>query len=156
MAPAKFRTRFLITGAVASGVVVGLFAIGALSGRWPMLGTRTAESAGPPVPSRTVERAEQQSAACANCGVVESIRTVEVRGDAHSAESQSELGRGRGNAVATVVGASNSQDTGAKRVTYRVTARMEDGSYRTVSQAAPPAVAIGAEIRVVDGAVVPR
>jgi hypothetical protein len=66
--------------------------------------------------------------ACASCGRVEAIRTVVVAGGAD----------------------------GAKRTVYRVTVRMDDGSYRTLSQAGPPAVAVGEAVRITDGAVVRR
>jgi outer membrane lipoprotein SlyB len=39
---------------------------------------------------------------------------------------------------------------------YRVTVRLDDGSYRTLSQAAPPSIVVGGKVRIVDGAVVPR
>jgi outer membrane lipoprotein SlyB len=39
-----------------------------------------------------------------------------------------------------------------KRLVYRVTVRMDDGSFRTLSQAAPPAFAVGDKVRVVQGA----
>ena len=64
--------------------------------------------------------------ACASCGRVEAIRTVLVAGG----------------------------PDGARRTVYRVTVRMDDGSYRTLSQASPPAVAVGEAVRITDGAVV--
>jgi hypothetical protein len=63
---------------------------------------------------------------CASCGKVETIRTVIVTGT----------------------------PDGAKRTVYRVTVRMDDGSYRTLSQATPPSVAVGEMVRITDGAVV--
>jgi hypothetical protein len=65
-------------------------------------------------------------AACANCGTVEAIRTVMVAGPAD----------------------------GTKRPVYRITVRMDDGSFRTLSQATPPSVAVGETVRITDGAVV--
>ena len=43
-----------------------------------------------------------------------------------------------------------------KHYTYRITVRMEDGTFRTVSQSQPPAVAVGDKVRVADGVVVVR
>ena len=63
---------------------------------------------------------------CASCGTVEAIRTVVVAGGAD----------------------------GAKRTVYRITVRMDDGSFRTLSQAMPPSVAVGEAVRITDGAVV--
>lgn len=150
----RFRIGFqpivIGTVAVAAGAIVL-----ALAGRVSTPGGRTSEPARPASVGGGEPRSEGGAVrrSCAHCGVVESIRVVEVRGDL-GADNQ--VGRGRGNAVATAVGAYSGHDAGAKRVAYRVTVRMEDGSYRTLSQAGPPAVAIGAEVRVVDGVVTPR
>ncbi len=61
---------------------------------------------------------------CTICGTVEAIRTVEVRGDASGIQA------------------------------YRVTVRMDDGSYRAVSLASPPGFALGDKVRVVEGKLV--
>ena len=66
------------------------------------------------------------SVACASCGTVEAIRTVMVPGG----------------------------PDGAKRTVYRITVRMDDGSFRTLSQGLPPSVAVGEAVRINDGAVV--
>src|SRR5262245_12684670 len=90
------------------------------------------------VPSRKAAEAQAVSAkpadaepqrvgsACASCGTVEAIRTVVVAG----------------------------APDGAKRTVYRITVRMDDGSFRTLSQASPPSVAVGEAVRITDGAVV--
>ena len=90
-------------------------------------------------PARSPERSEAASAkgpdaaprlgagsSCASCGTVEAIRTVVVASGAD----------------------------GAKRTVYRITVRMDDGSFRTLSQALPPSVAVGEAVRITDGAVV--
>ena len=90
-------------------------------------------------PSRSAEQPESATAkghdagprralgvGCANCGTVEAIRTVMVAGPAD----------------------------GTKRTVYRITVRMDDGSFRTLSQSTPPAVAVGEAVRITDGAVV--
>jgi outer membrane lipoprotein SlyB len=41
-----------------------------------------------------------------------------------------------------------------KRYSYRVKVRMDDGTYRAVSQISAPAVEVGERVRVVDGTVV--
>jgi hypothetical protein len=66
------------------------------------------------------------ASSCASCGTVEAIRAVVV---------------------------ANGSD-GAKRTVYRITVRMDDGSFRTLSQALPPSVAVGEAVRITDGAVV--
>jgi hypothetical protein len=82
--------------------------------------------------------------ACATCGVVESVREV---GGKRAAGVEVRL-------VAS--GTPGDAVLETKRVSYRVTVRMDDGSYRTLSQPAPPAVAVGDPVRVADGAVVTR
>ena len=90
-------------------------------------------------PARSPERSEAVPAkgadagsrfaggsSCASCGTVEAIRTVVVASGAD----------------------------GAKRTVYRITVRMDDGSFRTLSQALPPSVAVGEAVRITDGAVV--
>ena len=73
---------------------------------------------------------------CTLCGTVESIRTVEVR-DEGGAASASEIDK-----------------SAKKRYAHRVTIRMDDGSYRTMSLAEPPALAVGDKVRVVEGKLV--
>jgi outer membrane lipoprotein SlyB len=149
MTEARFRIRFqpgAVIGAVA--LVVSLVLFATLSGRGWAPSARTTQSVAPPTASAATDVRSERGQACANCGVVESIRVMGVRGDG-SQDGQ----LGRGNAVATLVDAYNGQDASVKRAAYRVTVRMEDGSYRTLSQATPPALAIGAEVRIVDGVV---
>jgi hypothetical protein len=64
---------------------------------------------------------------CATCGRVEVIRVAQVTSRDGSAE---------------------------KRTAYRVTVRMEDGSFRTISQGSPPSVAVGERVKVANGGVV--
>jgi outer membrane lipoprotein SlyB len=74
-----------------------------------------------------------QSSSCALCGTVESIRTVELRDEA---------------------GAATAAAGGPARYAYRVTVRMDDGSFRTVSLSSPPTLAVGDKVRVVEGRLV--
>jgi outer membrane lipoprotein SlyB len=73
-----------------------------------------------------------------------------------------ESGRGGGRTAATVVGAGAGAYTGneiekhlKKSVRYRVRVRMDDGSYRTLHQAAQPGYAVGQKVRVTEMGVVP-
>ena len=43
-----------------------------------------------------------------------------------------------------------------KRYSYRVTVRMDDGTFRTVSQSSSPAVTVGERVRIANGVVVAR
>lgn len=127
--------------------------------------------------SRTTTRAATPAspattaATCANCGVVESVRQVEVKGSGSGlgavaggitgAVVGNQIGRGNGNTAMTILGAAGGAFAGneieknvKKQVTWRVTIRMDDGSYRTVSQSSP--VNVGEKVRVVNGALVAR
>jgi hypothetical protein len=111
--------------------VVGAVAAVALAGVAALvtLGpSQTADKPGAAIAQATPDAATRRAAesTCPSCGRVEAIRTVVVTGG----------------------------PDGAKRTVYRVTVRMDDGSYRTLSQAAPPSVAVGEAVRISDGAVV--
>jgi len=106
---------------------------------------------------------------CALCGTVESIRTVEVRDEAGGAGAAAggpggagageQTVGGSGTAV-TLLGAggaiagSEIEKNVKKRYAYRVTVRMDDGSFRTISLSSPPTFAIGDKVRVVEGKLV--
>lgn len=140
------RPQALIVGAV----VVALLSLAAVvtlrsTGTSPKDGepaTKTAVEARPaPTSDARPERGATRETApvpssCTTCGTVEAIRTVELRGDA--------------------AGAQELDQHLSKRVVYRVTVRLDDGSYRTLSQVAPPSIVVGGKVRIVDGAVVPR
>jgi hypothetical protein len=88
-------------------------------------------------PERGATRESAPAAAsCPSCGIVEAIRTIELRGDG--------------------AGAQELDQHAPKRVVYRVTVRLDDGSYRTLSQPTPPSIAVGGKVRIMDGAVVAR
>ena len=103
---------------------VALVGVAAVIGLAPSRSAEQPESAPAKGPDAGPRRA--LGAACANCGTVEAIRTVMVPGQAD----------------------------GTKRTVYRITVRMDDGSFRTLSQSTPPAVAVGEAVRITDGAVV--
>jgi outer membrane lipoprotein SlyB len=119
------------------------------------------------VRSRSVEVAAE----CSNCGVVESIREVEVRGQGTGLGMAvggvaggllgNQVGHGGGRAVATVAGAAGGAFVGNEiekksrtHTAYRITVRMEDGTYRTVTHRSHPGYAVGERVKVVDGMIV--
>jgi hypothetical protein len=141
------RSHALILGAAAIVALLSLAAVVAMSGfggakkesepaaKGAVEARPAAMSDARPERGATREGASAP-ASCASCGTVEAIRTLEVRGDpAGSQELEQHLSR---------------------RVVYRVTVRLDDGSYRTLSQATPPSIAVGEKVRIVDGAVVAR
>jgi outer membrane lipoprotein SlyB len=108
---------------------------------------------------------------CASCGTVEAIRIFEVRGNvtglrAGAGGSGGALNgndRGSGKGGLTTLGAgdgalagSEIENNAQKRVRYRVTVRMDDASFRTVSQSTAPSVAVGDRVRIANGALVAR
>ena len=110
-------------------------------------------------------------ASCRDCGVVESINAVEVKGEGSGAGAIGgalvggilghQVGSGRGRTAATVVGAGagayagNEIEKNAKKSTrYQVRVRMNDGTYRTFHESAQPALAIGQKVRVTEQGIV--
>ncbi len=110
-------------------------------------------------------------AACHDCGVIESIRAVEVKGEGSGVGAiggavvggvlGNQVGRGSGRTVATVVGAGAGAYAGheieknvKKAVSYQVRVRMNDGTYRTYYESSQPALAIGQKVRVTEQGVI--
>ena len=173
------KTHPLLLGAGASVMVVSLAGAAAIAGLLPAARSDKTDppaQASAPVADgahRVPPKLAAYSNECAACGTVESIRTVELRGDATGlgavaggltgAVVGNQIGRGNGNTAMTILGAAGGALAGneieknvKKRYAYRVTVRMDDGSYRSLSQSGPPAVAIGEHVRIVNGAVVAR
>ena len=162
------RIHPLIAGPAASVVVIaGLVGIGAVKGWLPGGPSLKQADARPAEPGRKLI----QPSSCAVCGTVESIWTVEVRdeaggagaaagGSAGAGAGEQTVGGSRGTAV-TLLGAAGAAISGneieknvKKRYAYRVTVRMDDGSFRTVSLSAPPTLAVGDKVRLVEGKLV--
>ena len=104
-------------------------------------------------------------AACSDCGVVESIRTVETKGQGSGLGAiggavvggilGNQVGRGSGRTAATVVGAgagayagNEIEKTSKNSVSYQVRVRMSDGSIRTLYERSAPALSVGQKVRV--------
>ena len=113
----------------------------------------------PPAASRGV---------CADCGVVQSVRYVEQKGEASGVGAVAggviggvlghQIGSGRGNTVATIAGAGAGAYAGHqieknknKKSAWNVTLRMDDGRTRTFTYGAQPTVHEGERVRLVDG-----
>jgi outer membrane lipoprotein SlyB len=157
------RVNPLVAGAAVTVMAFSVLGIAAITGLLPGALSQKAADMAPGALT------DHQSAACPSCGTVESIRSVEVRGDATGLGAVAggltgavvghQMGNGRGNTAMTVIGAAGGAYAGNeieknvnKRVAYRVTVRMDDGSFRTVSEATAPAFAVGDKVRVVQGA----
>ena len=115
---------------------------------------------------------DQARVGCAECGVVESVSLVEVKGDKPNVLGTiaggliggvlgNQVGGGSGKDLATVVGAvggayagnriENSQD---KVRVHRVLVRLDSGGTRSVDYAADPELKVGAAVRVDNGVIV--
>lgn len=110
------------------------------------------------------------AATCAECGVVESVREIDTKGQGTGLGVVgggvlggllgNQVGGGRGKDVMTVVGAVGGAVAGnevEKRVkatkSYEITVRLNDGSSRVISQASPPAWRPGDKVKVIDGTI---
>ena len=150
----------MIAGVVASVMILSLIWVGAITWVLPdaQEDAQPAEAARRPAPAGN----------CALCGTVESIWTVEVRGEPGAGAVPGEFagaatgtGREGGNTATTILGAvggafagSELEKNARKRRAYRVTVRMDDGSFRTISLSSPPAFNVGDKVRVVEGRLV--
>ena len=118
--------------------------------------------------SQPPSRARQAARLCVNCGVVEAINQVEVKGDGSylgmiaggvaGALLGSQVGHGAGTTVAEVAGAAGGAYAGKeieKRMKttkhYEVLVRLENGGTKTISYAAHPGFAVGAKVKVENG-----
>ncbi|MBE0625256.1 MAG: glycine zipper 2TM domain-containing protein [Burkholderiales bacterium] len=110
------------------------------------------------------------AAACAECGVIESVREIAAKGQGSGLGAVggavvggllgNQVGGGRGQDVMTVVGAVGGAVAGnevEKRVkatkSYEVTVRLNDGSSRVISQTSAPSWRTGDKVRIVNGAI---
>jgi outer membrane lipoprotein SlyB len=115
----------------------------------------------------------QIAAACPQCGVIESIRTVETKGQASGvgavaggvagAVVGSQFGRGTGRTALGVLGAAGGAYAGheiekniKKTTSWSIGVRMEDGSFRTVSRPSQPVFTVGEKVKILNGALVAR
>jgi outer membrane lipoprotein SlyB len=107
------------------------------------------------------------AARCTDCGVVDSVRAVEVKGDGSGLGAVAggvlggvlghQVGGGNGRTAMTVVGAGAGAYAGneveknmKKNVSYEIRVRMDDNSYRTF-HAAHADVGVGQRVKVRDG-----
>ena len=113
-------------------------------------------------------QAANQQPICRDCGIVESMREVEKKGDASGVGAVAggigglilgrQVGNGTGQRIAGVLGAAGGAFAGHQieknmktTKSYEVYVRMEDGSYRTVPMATQPAFRTGERVRLVNG-----
>lgn len=126
----------------------------------------------PVVPARPAAEAPRSIAqvapACRNCGVVDSIREIKVKGEGTGVGAVggavvggllgNMVGAGRGKALATVAGAvggglgGNAIEKNVRStVEHRMVVRLDDGTTRAFTQANPFPYGVGERIRIVNG-----
>jgi outer membrane lipoprotein SlyB len=110
---------------------------------------------------------------CADCGVVEAVQEVQVKGQTTGvgavaggvggAVVGNQFGHGGSKTLSRVLGAvggavlGNAVEKNARTTTqYEVAVRMEDGSRRTLTSEQPPAWHAGDKVRLVDDKLQPR
>ena len=165
----SLHTAVLVGGIAVSAALLGLGFFFIVTDRSPSAQSQkwgaTAASGG-----ETNSGYSAKASNCAICGTVESIRTVEVRAEADSIKSgefpdsppSGRAGQGSGKNTMTILGAaggffsgsSDAESDARKRNAYRVTVRMDDGSYRTLSLSSPPTFTVGDKVRVIEGKLV--
>ena len=143
----------------------------ALSGGDPVASSAPATA---PVAKAAVSRPRvtaSAAAACHDCGVIESIRVVEVEGKGSGLGAiggavvggilGNQVGRGNGRTAATVVGAGAGAYAGHeieknvnKTARYQVRVRMNDSTYRTFYENTQPGLVVGQKVRVTEQGVV--
>lgn len=138
------------------------------------LASRSGEAVNAPAPESTSTRpraAARGGASCSDCGVVESIRAVENKGQGSGVGAVAggvvggvlgnQFGHGGGRTAMTVVGAGAGAFAGNeveknmnRTVSYQVRVRMNDGTYRTVQERSRPPFNIGQKVRVTNHGIV--
>jgi outer membrane lipoprotein SlyB len=135
----------LLVAVAASVTIACLIGLSAYTGMLP--GSRAPmRDEGPVLRSES-----KQPATCALCGTIESIKTVEVvdeAGGSPGAVAPSALDT-QGGSVGT-----EAERNARRRLVFRVTLRMDDGSFRAISLSSPPAFSVGDKVRVVEGRLV--
>jgi outer membrane lipoprotein SlyB len=108
------------------------------------------------------------SAPCDTCGVVESVRHVEKQGEGSGVGLVAggvvggvlgnQIGAGRGNTAATILGAGagayagNQIEKNAKKKSYWVVGvRLDNGSQKSITSGAQPAFKQGDRVKIIDG-----
>lgn len=108
---------------------------------------------------------------CRECGVVESVKPVEVKGESTGAGAVvgglaglivgNQIGQKKGRTLAKIAGAAggaylgNEIEKNAKKaVQYQVTIRMDDGTQQTITRASDDGLTAGSRVKIIDGAIV--
>jgi outer membrane lipoprotein SlyB len=172
------NTKPLVIIAAISVIVLSLVGVAAITGILPSaISQQKTESEAKAKTNKSLQnqnKAQHKVAnACANCGVIESIKTIETKGEGTGlgavaggvagAVVGNQFGNGNGRTAMTVAGAAGGAYAGneiekhvKRTVKYQINVRMEDGTIRTTSQDTQPGFAVGEKVKIIDGAIVAR
>jgi outer membrane lipoprotein SlyB len=157
----------IIFSVVGIAIVTGLMP-NARSGNEPAAFSEPAKGSKlPTTPAATQKstrpRLASASASCAECGVVESIRVVEDKGQGSGLGAVAggvvggilgnQVGGGRGRTAMAGAGAYAGNEVEKnvnKALSYQVRVRMNDGAVRSFYEATQPALAVGQKVRVTE------
>lgn len=142
------RTSPLLLGAAVAALIVSAVGIGAVTGVIPGLLSAPAVDA---LPAVSVSGIRPTAASCFSCGTISAIRAVELRSPSGAPAGEADTATTILSAAGGIFAGQEFQKTVRKRYAYRVTLKMDDGSYRTVSEGTPPRFAVGEKVRLVDG-----
>ncbi|HTP61933.1 MAG TPA: glycine zipper 2TM domain-containing protein [Burkholderiales bacterium] len=182
MEQASTRTHPMLVAAAAAVLVFSLLGAAALTGVLPAGNTKSSEVVAPdaaaqkiPVdhPAAHLSTAKTAAAPCANCGVIESVHAVEVKGSTSGVGAVAggvaggvlgnQFGHGGTRTLLTIGGAAGGAYAGneiernvKKHTEWRIAVRLEDGSLRTLARKEQPPFAVGDRVRIVDGSGIER
>ena len=152
MPNSPFKTSPLVIIAAVSVIIFSLVGIAAITGQMPAVKSETSEPATrgeesgiklniTPIIMEKRASAQQMEQAnpCVNCGVVDSIITNDVKGDSGKAG---------------IVAGRETEKNVTKPAAYQVKVRMDDGTYRVISQQDHPVFHVGEKVKIIDGIVV--
>jgi outer membrane lipoprotein SlyB len=169
------RPKLLYPSMVIAAIAVTVFSllgIATLTGALPFAHSETKGDAAIEANANGDRDVDKKIAfACSACGIVESVRAVEVKGQGSGvgvvaggltgALLGNGIGQGNGRTASTVLGAAGGAYAGneieknvKKHTSYRIRVRMSDDSIRTLYQHDAPGVAAGDHVKIVDGTVV--
>jgi outer membrane lipoprotein SlyB len=148
----------LVVAVATSAAIASLIGLGALTG----VATSERAPMRDEVPLPKAEPKPSQQGPCALCGTIESIRAVEVLEQPAASAGAADSGNGAEAGAATsvldtlssVVAGNAAEKNVRKRLVYRVTLHMDDGSFRAISLSSPPVFAVGDKVRVVESRLV--
>jgi len=157
MSAGESSTSPIVKIAAVAVIIFSAVGVGMMTGIIPVANSRNA--------------VQQAAKECTDCGVIESIRLVEVKGEGSGAGAVAggvlgavvgnEIGGGRGKTLATVAGAAggafagNEVEKNIKKSTYfRVTVRMNNGGVHTITQKNDPGFKTGDSVKIEDGTLV--